>query len=391
MSEPKIENSGSIAKPVAETANLSIQFYQENDQLVKNILTFSRSVKHLEGEKSLYSGKKKMLMEGMIARDKNILDSRLDSLISKITTLAGRDVILNDEEADSFLAMREKMAPVSDQENFEKQSRALQKHNQMMEFLRKNLKLDPEIIELLDNRIMEKAAERKRKTEESKSKELFADQKDKGNLFEARKKLEGISNGEANYFDPEEELKEIRRKISAENFFPLSVDEKKKKLKSYKRELAEQKAGIAKINQRLEDYLLKDDNFDENKLLSIFEEEAKNHKLAPFQIKRYNLAFERIKERMRIINYYGKLFEGMLEEEKFERIFGFKPEGPVKVNKHRLCFSVFCKSPKDYANVYSAGAREEMRESLRKMADYSGGAANIYTVLPELRGGQSFL
>jgi hypothetical protein len=83
-------------------------------------------------------------------------------------------------------------------------------------------------------------------------------------------------------------------------------------------------------------------------------------------MERYKLAFEKVRERMEIIDYYDKSFEGRPEEKKYEDIFGFKPEGPVRIEKNRLCFTVWCKSSKDYANIFSAGTKGEMKESLQK-------------------------
>jgi|GEM_PF-3580105 len=388
MENPKIKNplekEGPLDSPSARQDDISTQFYRDYGMLVQKALAFNRSIRTLSNDLPLYSGRKKVAVEKAIERDKSILIVGLDDIIGKISALAGHDVFLNDEEADLYFEGQKKIVPVSDQIGYERQNKALQRHNEMIAFLLKDLKLDSHMIELLDNRILEKAAERKKSKEEEEKNKTATEHEDEKKLLETRKKIETIPDGEKDYFDPEEALQEIRREIFAENF--LAPDEKKEKVRSYKEKLMDQKMRIASINQKLEDYLLEKYEFDEKEMLSIFEKEAKWHKLAPYQIERYKLAFEKVKERMRIIDYYEKSFEGKSDKEKYEKIFGFKPEGAVRIEKNRLCFTVWCESPQDYANIFSAGTQGEMKESMQKKADCSGGVANTFTAFPELRG-----
>jgi hypothetical protein len=94
----------------------------------------------------------------------------------------------------------------------------------------KDLKLDPDLINLIDKRIAEQARERQKQSEESEEKKKATEQKDKKRIEEIRENLEPEREAKSeDYFDPEAELQKIRSEIFAENF--LSQDEKKEKIR----------------------------------------------------------------------------------------------------------------------------------------------------------------
>jgi len=159
------------------------------------------------------------------------------------------------------------------------------------------------------------------------------------------------SLNKANYepFDPEIELKALKS-------FPR--EEKTQRVLEYKKNLIDQKKGIATIIGTLDQAVHQNSSISYDDLTQIVTDNASHYRLTEEQINNFHEALKRYQERHDIVEKYRKLYPKT--EDLFRECFGSQPKGQLDVVYNPCTIHFVCHHPLDYANAY--GWNEEVPE-----------------------------
>lgn len=172
-------------------------------------------------------------------------------------------------------------------------------------------------------------------------------------------------------FDPQEELAKIKK---------LPGEEKREALAEYKKKLAQQKEGIAGLQDRLISVIRKNPNIPLQELEDILEKESKKLKLTDEQ---EYIAWE-------ILDKYQEKHEEVREIrgdypndiELFKKLFDKEPKGKIKVVEGPMTLYFRCYNLEDYALIHSEAFMDNrpLNEKDLEAANLTSGV-NIPTAL----------
>ncbi|MEI6650492.1 MAG: hypothetical protein WCL23_03610 [Candidatus Moraniibacteriota bacterium] len=189
------------------------------------------------------------------------------------------------------------------------------------------------------------------------------------------------------FFDPEAEFMRInaftekeRADLSHEDY----MAEKSRRLSMFKERLLEQKKGLAVLHLELEEALLGGgEPFGDEKtarLLEHIHDRAKDLKLSPVQLGRYQAFFDTLEQWKNEMDWIqGDLIPGKDDAELLEVLFGVKPKGTVSIRRGSLSFIVDCQDLRDYARISNESS---------KRASLSDGFARDFMVVINNKDGK---
>lgn len=162
-------------------------------------------------------------------------------------------------------------------------------------------------------------------------------------------------------FNPGEELKKVRETPKAQRLEQLAT---------YKKNLAEQMAGMAKINEELESLVL-NKSVSREELGIYLKERAQTYKLSPPQLEKYDLVLDKIEQQKKVIDFIDGRLAGRSEKEIFWIMFGFKPKGEVEIKKDAISFFVKCVDLRDYARCRNGSDDQESLSRVKTSAGFA--------------------
>jgi len=354
IEEPEIKNEAFSSKEIED---------------INNIWMNDFNIQREERESKLLSGKKKLYVEKEVADYKARREKLVSSAIDKIEGSPEVKIMIESISSDDLeIITTQRHRYVNEHQTLSEEEKqkfreVFALENRFRFYLNNMFKID-----ILSGTIIYES--------------LLEKYTDSGEGNKDREKEDKSIKVTYEYFDPVEEL-EIISKFN-ENEKMLSPKDriklKRERLEDFKKNLAEQKIGIAGINAELEEMVLADEKFDRSKLENYVSEKAELYKLSPAQLKRYEHVFNLIKENNTEVSKIAKKYSGRSDKELFAAIFGKKPVGEVKIEKGPISFFVICYDLKDYVSVYSGDAKDQA------LAASIGGHAHAKTIIPGLIG-----
>ena len=155
-------------------------------------------------------------------------------------------------------------------------------------------------------------------------------------------------------FDPEEELKDIR-KFSSDEDARLSKEEKREivhqRIGEFKEKLDHQRLGIAEIIGSLWQTIHKNPDISAAGLFAIIEQSAPQYKLTDYQMSVFGRAIDGYIKKHEAVEEYtrGGYFDS--DEDLFKACFGFEPEGKIGLEKEPMMLYWRCMNKKDFARA----------------------------------------
>jgi hypothetical protein len=162
-------------------------------------------------------------------------------------------------------------------------------------------------------------------------------------------------------FDPEKEL-ELITKIT-------DPDLKKDSLEAYKKELFEQKIGIAKLIDELIETALKSPDLDSEKLKEIVYRRAPDLKLTSKQLAHFERAIDRYQKQHQIIKkYQEQLISGI---EIYQKARGKYPEGEIDIKFRPLTINLEFSNWADYAR-FTLNKNKVSKKEIKSLKNEAG-------------------
>jgi len=188
---------------------------------------------------------------------------------------------------------------------------------------------------------------------------------------------------ETGYSGPDD-IKRLKEEVSELSLVSSEEDVrwyKRGRIDEIKEKSIEQTLHIAELLEQLQEKIKENPDITEQELDLLAIEAAKKYSLSFEQELEIKSGIELFVERHTIIKKYRQ--ECPDDIDLFEKCFGFRPKGEVRVHTGPMSFYIQCLDDEDYANAYAhnATASDKLHEKLRDRALKSGGAA--FHVMPD--------
>ncbi len=193
--------------------------------------------------------------------------------------------------------------------------------------------------------------------------------------------FEKIPEAESPVFNPKKELKKIKESPKPE---------RRKLVAEFKKELAEQKEGIADLQEEVIRMIRENPDIKTDELYPRIAEMSREIKLGIVEKGIAKLLAEKYTKKHEAIENFWHRFDKSpnRDSDMFKDLFRREPLGRIEVLKGPMTLYIKCGNPKDYAMLHQQtfiNSREATSEEVRK-ANLSGGANLPTSPLPDLAG-----
>ncbi|TSC83212.1 MAG: Uncharacterized protein G01um101419_122 [Parcubacteria group bacterium Gr01-1014_19] len=193
--------------------------------------------------------------------------------------------------------------------------------------------------------------------------------------------FEKVPEAESPVFNPKKEIKKIKE---------APKPERRKLVAEFKKELAEQKEGIADLQEEVIRMIRENPDIKTDELYPRIEEMGKEIKLGTLEKGIAKLLAEKYTKKHEAIETFWNRFSKSpnRDSDMFKDLFGREPLGRIEILKGPMTLYIKCGNPKDYAMLHQQTfliQREATPEEIGK-SNLSGGASLPTSPLPDLTG-----
>jgi hypothetical protein len=190
-------------------------------------------------------------------------------------------------------------------------------------------------------------------------------------------------------FDPEREVWNTRKLKHGSKLrmnLPKQYDLRQRKMNRFRKNLVEQKKGIAEIQIRLTERIRENPDEGFGRLRSIIVDSVARFRLTPLQIERLEEGVREYMHKHAAVKYYRKKYAD--NEELFRNCFNKDSQGSFEVVEGPMTLYFRCHDLRDYALIRLAdfSVKREITDKHLKFADKSGGVSIQDCAIPQLAG-----
>lgn len=335
---PKIKLDGMENKAESKTKDPLYQLIEKNYYKIQNLISVDVEINEISDmlKRSAHLGtidKKKFIAKifDFESGKRKILDKIIEDLEIK-----EGDMMISDE--NDFIKKYQDVATAISKERGVREDKSVEGDKGMQETDRAQFEEEgADIAEMISSRLAE------RETEKQNIVDQDALKLEKIRSFIAKSLKE---KNKKHVLDPQKELLKISDLVG-------KPSEKREALVEYKKDLKEQLLGIGEINAFLETEISKSKPLNLNKLRAYFEEQIKKYRLAPWQMERYKMVFDKISDTADVVDKFWNENKNKPGSQMLSNIFDYNPKGKIDVEKFTLALVFYCYDVKDFARFIS--------------------------------------
>lgn len=278
----------------------------------------------------------------------------LDQLITKLDVVDGVKMIPDNKDLIKALDI------VYDEKNTEDDDDDDEAENDF-ENERTDFSSEEEYIPNISEKIKRRLIERGILQPENNDKELQEQETDakiisideQARLEKVRELLKNVTEDKKSTDDFDPQKKQVEILASS------GIKTKKELLGKYYDDAGRQMLGVAEIYAYFEREICENKEPDLDQIWLTFKKMAKVFKLTSWQINRFEMSFNKLKEVAKNIEDFWVKNKNKESSDIALEVFGFKPDGEININKEKFSLVCYCFNHDDFSKIYKSDEDSE--------------------------------